>query len=88
MPGDDRNKKTAGNDNKKGSPGMTCTAGARRIESIVLKRPRCSGGSCEEHKGTVILGLDPRIHVNKLALCSTWIAGSSPAMTIKKRGRG
>ena len=41
-------------------------------------------GDCEGHKGTVILGLDPRIHVNKLALLLIWIAGSSPAMTKKK----
>ena len=28
--------------------GLTCTAGARRVESIVLQRPWCSGGVCEE----------------------------------------
>ena len=65
---------------------MTCTAGARRVESNVLRDPRCSGGSCEGHKGTVIAGffflviagLDPAIHVNKLALLLTWIPGSKP----------
>ena len=57
---------------------MTCTAGARRVDGTVPQRPRCSGGECEGHKGTVILGLDPRIHVNKLALLLIWIAGSHP----------
>ena len=31
----------------------------------------------------VIAGLDPAIHVNKLALLLTWIPGSSPGMTKK-----
>ena len=41
-------------------------------------------GDCEGHKGTVILGLDPRIHVNKLALLLIWIPGSMPGDDIKK----
>ena len=68
---------------------MTCTAGARRVESNVLRDPRCSGGSCEEHKGIVILGLDPRIHVNKFAILLIWIPGSMPGDDIiKKIARG
>ena len=58
----------------------------RSVVRIVLQRPRCSGGNCEGHKGTVIAGLfflviaglDPAIHVNKLALLLTWIPGSKP----------
>ena len=67
---------------------MTCTAGARQVDSTVPQRPRCYDGVCEWRctlKGGfpvsfsyVIAGLDPAIHVNKLALLLTWIPGSHP----------
>ena len=77
---------------------MTCTAGARQVDSTVPQRPRCYGEVCEWRctlKGGfpvsfsyVIAGLDPAIHINKLALLLTWIPGSSPGMTRKKHDLG
>ena len=67
------------------SPGMTRKIkapegdlhGRRRTFCTVPCDPRCSSIFCEGHKGTVILGLDPRIHKETgRVLVVGWIAGS------------
>ena len=51
--------------------------GRRRTFCTVPCDPRCSSIFCEGHKGTVILGLAPRIHKETgRVLVVGWIAGS------------